>query len=194
MPPAGAPWWAFIVTAAAAVIGVIIANSASKAREHEGWRREQLLVKILDILQDAGNAQQRFSSISNINVPNRHEPHGEEARNNQLKLHHEILEIALEFRKHMEILHVMSTPTFSESIHKYHALLVKSCLDSKKLILEIEQDTQALKDICTKVSHAHADLLVIARYELHTSKIRSRLHDLKMKRIVSEVNKGKISF
>lgn len=192
MPPAGAPWWAFIVTAAAAVIAVIIANSASKAREHESWRREQLLVKILEVLQDAGNAQALFAKISTKRAPNRYESHGEEIRNDQLKLHYEITEIALEFRKHMELLYVMSTPTFSKLVHDFHGTLVESCVSTKKLILEIDQDQQKLKDVCTKVTHGHADLLMIARYELRTSKVRSRWHDFRMKRIVRKAETIKL--
>ncbi|WMN01684.1 hypothetical protein [Rhodococcus erythropolis] len=189
MPPAGAPWWAFIVTAAAAVIAVIIANSASKAREHESWRREQLLDKILEVLHDCARAEQLFSMLAKAKVEQVHPHQVAQYRAKQLANLQEITSIGIPFRRHMELLYVMSSPAFSEHIFNFLGLLTENTGLALKMISQPDYDNKGLAILCDQISISHAEMIMLAQAELRVVGFRSRFRNLRMIRESTKIHK-----
>ncbi|WP_158170902.1 hypothetical protein [Rhodococcus sp. JT-3] len=186
MPPAGAPWWAFMVTAAVAVVAVIIANASSKAREHESWRREQLLDKIIEVLHDCAKVEQLFHTLASASVQD-----GilQQDRTKQLNTLREITIIGVPFRRHMELLYVMSSPAYSERIFNFLGLLTKNTSAAQTMITQTQYDSEGLKVLQKQISIAHAELIMLSQAELRVVGFRSRFRNLRMIRESTKIHK-----
>lgn len=187
MPPAGAPWWAFMVTAAVAVVAVIIANSSSNERDREGWRREQTLAQILQVLQDCGDVQGHFATLAEAKVGNGKTTEGAQARSIQIEVVDELIKIAIPFRRHMELINVMCSPAYSKHVLSFLSLTVASTARAQEIIIADQYDNEELDKICRQITSAHAELTLLSKAELRVMGFRSRFRDLRMKRIVEKI-------
>lgn len=185
MPPAGAPWWAFMVTAGVAILAVLISNSSNTRREQESWRREQLLTEILNILTNSRKIQDNIGKISFITVEGLSGREYAEKDRQRLLLMREANQLLQEFPAHYDLISVMASPSFTSSVIDYYDFATECTEKAVDLLGNGKNNEQELKDLKSKLDKRRSVIKLNATAELKISGFRARRDGRRMKKFVA---------